>query len=64
MKTHAKGIVELMGIYVETHSDKRRGRLDISYIVREALNHWIGSPLAKTDRLGEASQYRVFGRNM
>ena len=61
MKTHAKVIVDLKGNYVETHLDKRRGRMDIE---REALNHWIGPPLAKTDRLGEASLDRVFGRNM
>ena len=63
MKTHAEGVVESMGNYVEIHSDKRRGRMDISHIGREALIHWKGPPLTKADRLREASLDRVFGRN-
>ena len=63
VKTHAEGVVESMGNYVEIHSEKSRGRMDISDIGREALIHWNGPPLAKADRLGEASLDRVFGRN-
>ena len=55
--------MESMGNYVEIHSDKRQGRMDISDIGKEALIHWNGPPLAKADRLGEASLDRVFGRN-
>ena len=50
-----------MGSYVEMHADKRRGRMDISDIGVEALIHWNGPPLAKADKLGEASLDRVFG---
>ena len=39
VKTHAEGVVESMGNYVELHGDKRRGRMDISDIGREALIH-------------------------
>lgn len=61
VKTHAEGVVESMGSYVEMHADKRRGRMDISDIGVEALIHWNGPPLAKADKLGEASLDRVFG---
>ena len=61
MKTHAEGVVESMGSIVEMHADKRRGRMDISDIGVEALIHWNGPPLAKADKLGEASLDRVFG---
>lgn len=61
MKTHAEGVVESMGSYVEMHADKRRGRMDISDFGVEALIHWNGPPLAKADKLGEASLDRVFG---
>ena len=50
-----------MGSYVEMHGNKRRGRMDISDIGVEALIHWNGPPLAKADKLGEASLDRVFG---
>ena len=42
VKTHAEGVVESMGNYVELHSDKRRGQM-------EALIHWNGPPLARAD---------------
>ena len=62
MKTHAEGVVESMGNYIEIHSDKRRGRMDISDIGKEALIHWNGPPLTWADRLGEAALDRLFGR--
>jgi hypothetical protein len=62
VKTHAEGVVESMGNYIEIHSDKRRGRKDISDIGKEALIHWNGPPLARADRLGEAALDRLFGR--
>ena len=63
VKTHAEGVVDSMGKYIEIHSDKRRGRMDISDIGKEALIHWNGPPLARADRLGEAALDRIFGRN-
>ena len=60
IKTHAEGVVESMGIYVELHADKRRGRMDISDIGVEAMIHWNGPPLAWSEKLGEASLDRVF----
>ena len=61
MKTHAEGVVENMGNYVELHSDKRRGHMDISDFGKEALIHWNGPPLQKATSLGEASLDRIFG---
>ena len=52
VKTHAEGVVESMGNYVELHADKRRGRMDISDVGVEALIHWNGPPLAWADKLG------------
>ena len=63
VKTHSEGVVESMGNYIEIHSDKRSGRMDISDIGKEALKHWNGPPLARDDRLGEAALDRIFGRN-
>ena len=63
VKTHAEGVVDSMGKYIAIHSDKRRGRMDISDIGKEALIHWNGPPLARADRLGEAALDRIFGRN-
>ena len=62
MKTDAEGVVESMGNYIEIHSDKRRGRMDICDIGKKALIHWNGPPLERADRLGEAALDRVFGR--
>ena len=61
VKTHLEGGVESMGNYIEMHSDKRMGRIDVSGIEREALIHLNGRPLAKADKLGKASLHRVFG---
>ena len=54
--------MESMGNYVELHGDKRRGRMDIEDIGREAQIHWNGPPLAKADKLGEAALDRILGR--
>ena len=62
VKTHAEGVVESMGNYIELHGDKRRGRMDIEDIGKEAQIHWNGPPLAKADKLGEASLDRIFGK--
>ena len=59
-KTHAEGVVESMGSYVEMHADKRRGTMDISDIGKEALIHWNGPPLAKADSIGKAAINRIF----
>ena len=63
VKTHAEGVVESMGNYVELHADTRRGRMDISDIGKEAMIHWNGPPIAMADTLGEAALDRHFGRN-
>ena len=62
VKTHAEGVVESMGNYIEIHSEKRRGRMDILDIGKEALIHWNGPPTAKADRLGREALDRIFGR--
>ena len=61
-KTHAEGVVESMGNYIEMHSEKRRATMDIRDIGREAFIHWNGPPLACADSLGEAAIDRIFGR--
>ena len=65
VKTHAEGVVESMGNYVELHGDKRRGRMDISKEAltdgKEALIHW-NAPTARADRLGRKALDRHFGR--
>ena len=60
-KTHAEGVVESMGSFVEMHADKRRGTMDISDIGKESMIHWNGPPLARADSLGEAAINRYFG---
>ena len=62
VKTHAEGVVESMGNYIEFHGDKRRGRMDIEDIGKEAQIHWNGPPLARADKLGEAALDRIFGK--
>ena len=52
-----------MGNYVELHSDKRRGHMDISDFGKEALIHWNGPPVARADSLGESALDRLFGQN-
>ena len=59
-KTHAEGVAESMGNYVEMHSDKRRG-LDIGDVGLEARIHWNGPPIHHATRLGESALDRHFG---
>ena len=59
-KTHAEGVVESMGNYVEMHSDKRRG-LDIGDVGLEARIHWNGPPIHHATRLGESALDQHFG---
>ena len=47
-----------MGNYVELQGDKRRGRMDIDDVCKEAF---IDST-AKADRLGKEALDRIFGR--
>ena len=61
-KTHAVGVVESMGNYMELYGDKRRGRMDIDDVGKEAFIHWNGPPTVKADRLGRESLDRIFGR--
>ena len=44
VKTHAEGVAESMGNYVDIHSEKRRG-LDVSVVGQEAYIHWNGPPV-------------------
>ena len=60
VKTHAEGIAESMGSYVDYHSDQRRG-LDIEDVGREALIHWNGPPVHKACHIGEAALDGRFG---
>ena len=41
VKTHAEGVAESMGNYVDIHSEKRRG-LDVAVVGQEAYIHWNG----------------------
>ena len=59
-KTHAEGVAESMGNYVEMHSDKRRG-LDIGDVGLEARIHWNGPSLNRATRFGESALDRHFG---
>ena len=63
VKTHAEGVVESMGNYVEIHSEKRRGSMGIFDIGKESLIHWNGPPTARADRLGKEALDRIFGQN-
>ena len=47
---------------LEFHGDKRRGRMDIEDIGKEAQIHWNGPPLARANKLGEAALDRIFGK--
>ena len=59
-KTHAEGVAESMGNYVDFYSDKKRG-LDIKAVGDEALIHWNGPPVHLADGLGKAALDRRFG---
>ena len=42
VKTHAEGVAESMGNYIDLHSDKRRG-MEIDDVGKEAMVHWNGN---------------------
>ena len=60
VKTHAEGVAESMGNYLEMHCDKRRGRMDIDDFGIEAFIHWNGPPLHLSEKLGIKSLDRHF----
>ena len=59
MKTHAEGVAESMGNYIEMHCDKRRG-LDIETLGKESYMHWNGPPVHLTEQLGIKVLNRIF----
>ena len=62
-KTHAEGVAESMGNYIEMHAEKKRG-LDINDVGVESFVHWNGPPIANATSLIEAALDRRFkGRN-
>ena len=61
MKTHAEGVAESIGNIVDMHAAKRRGRMDIQDVGREAYIHWNGPVLSKADKLGTRTLDRLFG---
>ena len=61
VKTHAEGCAESMGNIVEVHCDKRRGRMDLEDVGKEASIHWNCPPLARADGLASRSLDKLFG---
>ena len=59
-KTHAMGVAESMGNYVDFFSNKKRG-LDIRVVGEESLVKWNGPPVHLADALGKAALDRKFG---
>ena len=59
-KTHAEGVAESMGNYVDFYSDKKRG-LDIMAVGEESLIHWNDPPLHLAASLGKAALDKKFG---
>ena len=58
-KTHAEGVAESMGNFVEIHSEKKRG-LDISDVGVEAYINWNGPPVANASPLLETALDKRF----
>ena len=58
-KTHAEGVAESMGNYVEMHAEKKRG-LDINDVGLESFVHWNGPPVANATSLLEAALDKRF----
>ena len=54
VKTHAEGVAESMGNYVDIHAEKRRG-LDVAIVGLESYIHWNGPPVHLADSIGVAS---------
>ena len=59
-KTHAEGVAESMGNYVDFYSDKKRG-LDITAVGDESYIHWNGPPVHLAGALGQAALDKKFG---
>ena len=59
-KTHAEGVAESIGNYVDFYSDKKRG-LDIRAVGDESYIHWNGPPVHLAGALGQAALDRKFG---
>ena len=59
-KTHAEGVAESMGNYVDFYSDKKRG-LDITTVGEESYIHWNGPGVHMADALGQAALDKKFG---
>ena len=59
-KTHAEGVAESMGNYVDFYSDKKRG-LDIRAVGDESYIHWNGPPVHLAGELGRAALDKKFG---
>ena len=58
-KTHAEGVAESVGNYVEIHAVKKRG-LDINQVGKETFIHWNGPPISNATPLLEAALDRMF----
>ena len=58
-KTHAEGVAESMGNYVEMHAEKKRG-LDINEVGVESFIHWNGPPVGNATSLLEAALDKRF----
>ena len=63
VKTHAEGVAESMGNYMDIHVDKMRGSMNIDDLGQEAFIHWNGPPLHLADNLGKKSLDRYFKRS-
>ena len=59
-KTHAEGVAESMGNYIDMYSEKKRG-LDIQAIGDESYIHWNGPPVHLATSLGESALDKKFG---
>ena len=60
VKTHPEAVAESMGIYVDFHSNKKRG-LDIVTVGSESRSHWNGPLLHKSNGMIEFALDRHFG---
>ena len=58
-KTHAEGVAESMGNFVDIHAEKKRG-LDISDVGVEAFINWNGPPVANSSDLLEVALDKRF----
>ena len=59
-KTHAEGVAESIGNYVDFYADRKRG-LDIKEIGEECYIHWNGPPIHLAEELGKSALDKKFG---